>query len=952
LCTPVLAQTGDPSPREPLILTDQQGEYPLGLHLEILEDPSGELTIERVSSPEFETRFVPSQAETPNYGFTSSAIWVQIRLHNETLRTDQWVLEQGFTNMHYVDLYTPEPNGRGYTVIRGGVLRPSTTRDLSYPHIVFRLVIPPGSEQIYYLRFQNGASMTLPLTLWTQPAFINHSVVDQLSIGIFYGVLIGLLFYNLFLLFSVREASYFYFVLLLASLIVEEVSSDGYWSLFITNPVSLITYIIPWTTSLLIAAIVLFSDSFLELKTRIPILHRLSMVLVAIWGVMILIIPITSYHTVAIPGVSLGLLSLFVVIIAGILSWRRKFLPARFFVIAWFGMLIGIIWVFLIRLVLVPSTLLGENAYRLGSVWLVLCWSFALADRINLLKAATENAYRDLRSNEHRLSEILEGLPLGVVLYGKDQKPKYTNRRAIDILSNPEKGIQPDLAAERTLEQALRYYSMEVADSHQGYPLENFPVIKALQGDTASADDVEMEQGDRRIPLEIWASPVRDDAGNVEAAVVAFQDITQRKQTEAELDKYRIHLESLVEDRTIELNAVNEQIRMRLEWLSVVHRIHQTITGEASLPTAYEELSDKILQLLDAKIVFILRWKIRGEQSQVYCRFQQDDCTHDIKILQAAFQPGSLLRRDIDMGKIICWSRDQATALPAPFVEFCLENDFDSLILAPLTIRQSVTGVLCVAVSKPLQDFIKLEVDLVEKMAFDLANLDHDATLLDRALALATTDERNRMARDLHDSVTQVLFSITLLAEVLPQIWRLDPEQGLQKLDKLRQLARGALAEMRTMLLELRPSAVVNFPLAELLTQLIDATVSRSGLPIQFNFNQIPPLPEPVHTSFYRIAQEALNNVVKHAQANQVEVRLSATLLTPDPASGARHEVKLVIRDDGVGYYSGERMEDHLGIGIMQERAADIQGNLTLESKPGYGTQVTLVWCGETERRP
>ena len=103
----------------------------------------------------------------PNYGFTNSAIWVQIRLRNETLRTDLWVLEQGFANMHYIDLYTPRPDRRGYSVKHSGVLRPGTARDLPYPRIVFSLMIPPGSEQTYYLRFQSGASMTLPLTLWT-----------------------------------------------------------------------------------------------------------------------------------------------------------------------------------------------------------------------------------------------------------------------------------------------------------------------------------------------------------------------------------------------------------------------------------------------------------------------------------------------------------------------------------------------------------------------------------------------------------------------------------------------------------------------------------------------------------------------------------------------------------------------------------------------------------------
>ena len=180
-------------------------------------------------------------------------------------------------------------------------------------------------------------------------------------------------------------------------------------------------------------------------------------------------------------------------------------------------------------------------------------WSLALANRIKLLKAETENANRNLRNNENRLSQILDGMPLGVTLYGKDYLPKYFNKRTIHILGNPAQGISVDLSAGRTLAQSLKYFSIKLAGSQQDYPMEKFPTFKALQGETAYADDIEMDQGGKRVALEFWANPVRDQAGNVESAIVAFQDITQRKQAEAELAEYRKHLETLVEERTAEL---------------------------------------------------------------------------------------------------------------------------------------------------------------------------------------------------------------------------------------------------------------------------------------------------------------------------------------------------------------------------------------------------------------
>ena len=175
---------------------------------------------------------------------------------------------------------------------------------------------------------------------------------------------------------------------------------------------------------------------------------------------------------------------------------------------------------------------------------MAVCWSIALADRINLLKAETESANRDLRNSEHRLSQILEGMPLGVILYGKDQKPKYVNQRTVDILSNPAKAsgrISP-LGAPWRRRSSISHSEWQAAD--QEYPLEEFPGVQRLARASRPPRMTSKWIGGQRVPLEIWASPVRDDAGKVESAVVAFQDITQRKQAEAELVEYRKHLET------------------------------------------------------------------------------------------------------------------------------------------------------------------------------------------------------------------------------------------------------------------------------------------------------------------------------------------------------------------------------------------------------------------------
>jgi len=176
-------------------------------------------------------------------------------------------------------------------------------------------------------------------------------------------------------------------------------------------------------------------------------------------------------------------------------------------------------------------------------------------------------------------------------------------------------------------------------------------------------------------------------------------------------------------------------------------------------------------------------------------------------------------------------------------------------------------------------------------------------------------------------------------------MWQRDPQEAEQGLQDLRRLTRGALAEMRTMLLELRPVALVKTPLGDLLKQLVEATTSRTDLKGQADLDSCPTLPTDVHVNFYRVAQEALNNVVKHAGADQINVDLQATPpFALDLADSWQGQVKLIIEDDGRGFNPNHTTPGHLGLGIMRERAEAIGAELTIEGQLGQGTTVTLIW--------
>ena len=958
LYIPGLAQSGDPPAQDPLVLTDEQGEYSLGRYLDILEDPTGELTIEDVTSPEYDSQFVRSQVAVPNYGFTDSAYWLRLRLRNKTNLTNQWLLEVNFPNLNYVDLYTSAKGG-GFIKKESGGLREFDTRDIPFYHVVFKQPVAIQDDQTIYLRVESGGAMTLAFTLWSPEAFAVGKSLDMLWIGLFYGSLLIVLGYHLLLFISTKEAIYFYFILVLASAILFFATYEGVADQFLWPGLSQEKlFFLVITMSLFFISLLMFSDVFLEQSTRAPIIHQLFYLFIGAWAMMIVIMPFFSFEFMANLASILFILTPGFAILAGIYSWRKRYQQALFYLISWLGFLLGILTLDLVRIGILPSNVVTEKSYQLGIIWLVLLWSLALADRINLLKAQTEIANLALRNSENRLSQILEGLPLGVVVYGKDQKPTYLNQRTVEILSNPARGIQPDTSARRTLSQAIDYYSFRIAGSDQAYPLENLPVARAFEGEMASVDDIEADLLDKRVTLEIWANPIKDEYGEVDTAVVAFQDITSRKQAEAELIEYRFHLEKLVEQRTAELSLINDQLNQevaerklleailqkRIEWLSAVNRVHQSISGKVDLPDAFGELSTTILQLFGAKSTFAGLWDEQRDQIQALCYQPMDGSPQMVKGSPFLIRIDSSLRSEIEQGKSIVLPVDHDAASPVDLGECLQTEEVQSVVLAPMKTRQIMTGLLGLGMPQPAQEMTRDDMVLIERMALDLANLAEDARLFEIAQAMIASDERNRLARDLHDSVTQVLFSASLVAEVLPQIWRRDPDLALSSLEELRRLTRGALAEMRTMLLELRPSAVIKTPLGELLAQLTEAVTSRSGLPFQIFIEQIPMLPEDVHTSFYRIAQEGLNNVIKHAQASLVTVSLSATPDNTEPGDGWRGEVKLVIKDDGKGFSTPDSTHEHMGMSIIRERAAAINAAVIINSKPGSGTELTLVW--------
>jgi GAF domain-containing protein len=272
-----------------------------------------------------------------------------------------------------------------------------------------------------------------------------------------------------------------------------------------------------------------------------------------------------------------------------------------------------------------------------------------------------------------------------------------------------------------------------------------------------------------------------------------------------------------------------------------------------------------------------------------------------------------------------------------------------SELTVPIVVKGQVIGVLDIE-SDRLNAFDATDLELVQALANQTGVAIENARLYQQSRQLAVMEERSRLARELHDAVTQTLFSASLMAESLPTVWQNDPQAGQQLLHELRGLNRGALAEMRTLLLELRPAALLETRLDDLLRQLAEAASGREAVQVSVLVEGDPDgqrqarLPAEVHLALYRIAQEALNNVAKHSQAGQASVRLYFARCDGDDGGPRAQSVLLSVSDGGCGFDPATVCPDRLGLGIMRERAEAIGAALTIESHPGEGTQVAVLW--------
>jgi signal transduction histidine kinase len=257
-----------------------------------------------------------------------------------------------------------------------------------------------------------------------------------------------------------------------------------------------------------------------------------------------------------------------------------------------------------------------------------------------------------------------------------------------------------------------------------------------------------------------------------------------------------------------------------------------------------------------------------------------------------------------------------------------------SFLGVPIVTRGEILGAVYLTEKEDGSMFSFDDQKLIQLLAAHAAIAIENARLYQRSRELSIVEERNRLARELHDSVTQRLFGVKLAAESAATLLERDPSKAAVEIARVGELARGAMEELRAVVFELRPGSLEAEGLATVLRKHVDVLRRVSGVAIELKACDVPRLAPGVAAQVLRIAQEALGNALRHAAAKRITVKLGG--------DGARLFLKVI--DDGCGFDpSGPEVRgQRLGLTSMEERATELGGSLTVTSVLGEGTTVAL----------
>lgn len=417
-----------------LILGENE-KYALGSYLEFHEDSTRRLTFDQIRSEGDQIRFEKNTFSVAALGYTSSAVWLKFRLYNNASENKTWLMEYGSPIIDRLEVFVPNDSGN-YSVHRAGNAFPFIEREWSHRNPVFSLETPSQKSVTVYIRLESENALQVSLTLFSSKEFIKKTRIEYGLFGVLYGCLIVMFFYNLFIFISVRDNAYLYYVIYILSMIFAQLATNGHTFEFLWpnvtdwNKYSLLIFVV-----LLLSSAGQFTRAFLRTRKFSPWIDKSIvglMVVIMISGTFALITrsvllagPVITFAGALLPAILMG---------AGIQSVRSGYHPARYFLIAWSVLLIGLTLYTLKTLGLVPYNFFTDNVLDIGTVLEMMLLSLGLADRINTMK-------EDLTQKElerERLAKESETEKIQLIEAQKIALEKEVSERTQDLRTKNE----------------------------------------------------------------------------------------------------------------------------------------------------------------------------------------------------------------------------------------------------------------------------------------------------------------------------------------------------------------------------------------------------------------------------------------------------------------------------------------------------------------------------------
>ncbi len=398
---------------DPLVLDESTEKVDVYPAIEMLKDPSRQWTIQDVLSDPLSGQFLPADEIVQKPGFFETGTWIRFDISNQSDQLE-WLLEFAFPLIHEIRIYTVS-DSEVVELHRGGADYRFGNRDMNHRHFIYDLAVEPGETRTYYAFASGGGDLHPPIHIWQQQAFIEQTGQESTLLGIFYGIVLVMIVYNLFLYISLRIRSYLYYVIAITCTLMGKLSINGlgfqylwpnlpYWNKLATS----------FWVALACIFILIFTRSFLEADQHIPAFKKWMYGLITLNGLVLVLLLVSSmtesvtYYSAQYVMVLAALTTFITVLVTAFVCLRRGARQARFYIAGWLIFLTGVSLTILQRTVIFPFSSWMDYTGQASLTVEVVLLSLALADKINMMRSEKEEAEAKAQESQALLIRSLE----------------------------------------------------------------------------------------------------------------------------------------------------------------------------------------------------------------------------------------------------------------------------------------------------------------------------------------------------------------------------------------------------------------------------------------------------------------------------------------------------------------------------------------------------------------